>query len=205
MAKYSELSAASALSGTEIVAVTQSGNSRRTTTQEIADLVTQPTTAVLLDTGGNHSLTIQLAEDMTANRALDIVVNNAAASLNITGAVVLPTGTAATLTGTQTLTNKTLAFLKTSVQALSGPGSVDLVTGATKLTTTGADAFTLADGAEGQMKIITMIVDGGDGILTPTNLGGGTTITFDAVGDSVLLVFLGTDWWVVSNNGCVVA
>jgi hypothetical protein len=36
-------------------------------------------------------------------------------------------------------------------------------------------------------------------------LGNGTTITFNAIGESVLLQFLGTDWWIVSNNGAIVA
>jgi hypothetical protein len=41
--------------------------------------------------------------------------------------------------------------------------------------------------------------------LTPTNFGNGTTLTFTNVGDSALLQFLGTDWWVVSLNGATVA
>jgi hypothetical protein len=41
--------------------------------------------------------------------------------------------------------------------------------------------------------------------LTPTNLGSATTITFNAVGDSVTLQFAGTDWWVIGLRGAVVA
>ena len=43
--------------------------------------------------------------------------------------------------------------------------------------------------ANGQMKIITMVADGGDGTLTPTTFANGSTITFNDVGDSVLLVY----------------
>jgi hypothetical protein len=75
----------------------------------------------------------------------------------------------------------------------------------TTLTTTGANALTLADGAVGQIKLIVMIADGGDGTLTPTNLANGTTLTFADVGDAVTLQFLGTEWWVISNNGAVLA
>ena len=72
----------------------------------------------------------------------------------------------------------------------------------TQVTTTGSDALTLANGANGQIKIITMVADGGDATLTPTTFGG-STITFNDVGDSVLLVYNTTGGWaVVSNTGC---
>jgi len=61
--------------------------------------------------------------------------------------------------------------------------------------TTAANAATLADGVvKGQLKKIQLIVDGGDGTLTPTNLASGTTITFADAGDFVLLIWNGTDW-----------
>lgn len=98
-----------------------------------------------------------------------------------------------------------LAGVIGSRQALNGAGAVDLTTLTTKWTTTGANAGTLADGSEGQIKFIVMIADGGDGTLTPTNFGNGSTITFADAGDSVMLQFLDGEWWIISNNGCVVA
>jgi hypothetical protein len=96
-----------------------------------------------------------------------------------------------------------------TVQALSGPGAVDITSLATAFTSTAAgNALTLADGAQGQLKTIIYVAEaaGGDtGILTPTNLGSATTITFNAVGDSATLQFAGTDWWVVGFRGAVVA
>ena len=96
-----------------------------------------------------------------------------------------------------------------TVQALSGPGAVNITSLATAFTSTGAgNALTLADGAQGQLKTIIYVAEaaGGDtGVLTPSNLGSGTTITFNAVGDSVTLQFAGTDWWVVGFRGAVVA
>lgn len=92
-----------------------------------------------------------------------------------------------------------------SVQSLSGAGAVNITDLITEVTTTGADALTLANGASGQVKIITMIVDGGDGTLTPTTLAGGTTITFNDVGDGVVLVYGTAGWVVVGNNGATIA
>ena len=96
-----------------------------------------------------------------------------------------------------------------AVQALSGAGAVNITSLATAFTSTAAgNALTLADGAQGQIKTIIYVAEaaGGDtGVLTPTNLGSATTITFNAVGDSVTLQFAGADWWVVGLRGAAVA
>ena len=111
----------------------------------------------------------------------------------------------------QTLTNKTLTSatltgLFGSVQSLSGAGAVDVTNTVTEVTSTGADALTLANGTVGQVKVITMIADGGDATLTPTTFAGGTTITFNDAGDSVILVYNTTVGWVaVANQGATIA
>ena len=66
------------------------------------------------------------------------------------------------------------------------------------LTTTTASVPTLADGVEGQLKRIQMIVDVGDAVLTPANLTGGTTITFADVGDVAELKFSAGSWVVIA-------
>ena len=64
------------------------------------------------------------------------------------------------------------------------------------MTTTGAGlAQTLANGVNGQIKIITMVADGGDGTLTLPTFANGSTITFNDVGDSVLLIYNTTGGW----------
>ena len=91
--------------------------------------------------------------------------------------------------------------IRGGVQSLSGAGAVDLTNLITELTTTGTDALTLADGTtSGQIKIVNMIVDGGDGTLTPATFANGTTITFDAVGESATLVWNSTIGWVATST-----
>jgi len=91
--------------------------------------------------------------------------------------------------------------IRGGVQSLSGAGAVDLTNLITEVTTTGANALTLADGTtSGQIKIINMIVDGGDGTLTPATFANGTTITFDAVGESATLVWNSTVGWVATST-----
>jgi hypothetical protein len=130
-------------------------------------------------------------------------------SAAVTNTSLLPDGASSTLVSkvsADVLTNKTLADLKTSVQTLSGAGAIDVVTGVTEVTTTAADALTLANGTVGQIKIIVMKVDGGDGTITPVTFAGGTTITMNDAGDSVMLTYATTIGWVlVANNGCTIA
>ena len=130
-------------------------------------------------------------------------------SASVTNTSLLPAGASSTLVSkvsADILTNKTLADLKTSVQTLSGAGAIDLVTGVTEVTTTAADALTLANGTVGQIKIIVMKADGGDGTITPVTFAGGTTITMNDAGDSVMLTYATTIGWVlVANNGCTIA
>ena len=82
-----------------------------------------------------------------------------------------------------------------TAQVLTGAGAVNITSAITHIVTTDADALTLADGTEGQRKFIVMKTDGGDGTLTPTNLGNGTTITFDDAGDSANLFFTNAAWY----------
>lgn len=111
-----------------------------------------------------------------------------------------------TLNGTATGATKIGHGFGGSTQALSGAGAVNLTSLTTKVTSTGANALTLADGFDGQMKIIVMVVDGGDATLTPTTKTGFTTITFNDIGDGVTLVFTTTTGWIcVGNNGATLA
>jgi hypothetical protein len=126
-------------------------------------------------------------------------------SANLRAAMTDETGTGSAVFAT----GPTFDNINGSVQALSGAGAVNLTTYTTAFTSTAAgNALTLADGAQGQIKNIVYVAEaaGGDtGVLTPTNLGAGTTITFNAVGDSCQLQFIGTDWWAVSLRGAVLA
>jgi hypothetical protein len=111
--------------------------------------------------------------------------------------------------GVATATSLATGPVYGSVQNLSGPGAVDITSFTTAFTSTGVgDALTLADGTAGQIKNVVYVAQTGGtdtGILTPANLGGFTTITFNNPGESVQLQFLGTQWFVVSAFGAVVA
>jgi hypothetical protein len=93
------------------------------------------------------------------------------------------------------------------VQNLTGSGStevINLTDTVTCLTTTGAQNFSLANGTEGQIKIITLKSDGGDATVTPATFVNGSTITFDSVNDTITLLYQSTGWIVLAQQNTTV-
>ena len=176
--------------------------------------ITAPATSSTLAVADGKTLTannsITLAgvdgKTLTTNNSLTLAGTDATTmTFPSTSATIARTDAANSFTGNQTFNGAIIG----AVQPLSGPGAVNVTQLTTAFTSTGTgNALTLADGVAGQIKTIVYVAEaaGADtGILTPTNLGAGTTITFNTVGDSVTLQFIGTDWWVIGLRGAVVA
>lgn len=94
-----------------------------------------------------------------------------------------------------------------ATDTLSGAGAVSATSSVTLFTSTGASqALTLANGTHGQIKTIVHVVDGGSGILTPATKTGYSTITFTTAGDSVTLIYLTTQGWIIlGSRGVTIA
>ena len=97
--------------------------------------------------------------------------------------------------------------LTQTAESVTTPGDINVTSAITNLITDGTDAVALADGTQGQIKLVTMVTGTNSPVasITPTNLDGGTTITLNAVGDTVLLIFNDGAWQVIGGNGAVVA
>ena len=154
----------------------------------------------------SSTLAIADGKTFTVNHSITLAgTDTTTMTFPATSATIARTDAAQTFTGNQTFSGAVIG----AVQALSGPGAVNITTLTTAFTSTATgNALTLADGVAGQLKTIVYVAEaaGGDtGVLTPTNLGSATTITFNAVGDSVTLQFIGADWWVIGFRGAVVA
>jgi fibronectin-binding autotransporter adhesin len=65
----------------------------------------------------------------------------------------------------------------------------------------GGDIFTLADGTIGQVMFISCKTATGVATVTPANLAGGTSVTLNAEGDCVILMFVDTQWYIMGGNG----
>jgi hypothetical protein len=96
-----------------------------------------------------------------------------------------------------------------SANSMSGAGAVSIFLPTTKLTTTApGHALTLANGEDGQIKTIAHVASSGSGtaILTPATKTGYTTITFNALGDTVTLQYFTTvGWLVIGSRGVTIA
>jgi|ERR1041385_2807953 hypothetical protein len=80
----------------------------------------------------------------------------------------------------------------------TGAGAISLTSLTTQLVTTGsAQALTLANGRDGQIKIITHTIDGGSAVLTPATSTGFSTITFTNAGDSATLQYIDGKGWTI--------
>ena len=104
--------------------------------------------------------------------------------------------------------------LKDTAQTISGDGSSSLaveVTGSTTLVnaTAAGCPVTLADGTDGQIKIVINTSTAGTNAvtITPTNfnVGSSTKVNIDTPGRSVILMFKNNKWNVIGGNGHVIS
>lgn len=156
----------------------------------------------------NNSLTLAGTDGktLTLNNSLTLAGTDATVmTFPSTTATIARIDAAQTFAGNQTFSGAIIS----TVQALSGPGAVDIVNIATAYTSTATgNALTLANGAVGQIKTIVYVAEaaGADtGILTPTTPLGYATITFTNVGDSVTLQYFTQGWAVIGVRGATVA
>jgi len=102
--------------------------------------------------------------------------------------------------------------LKDTAQTITGDGSTSTAVTLTQSTTlvdatSGAAPVTVADGADGQVKIIINKSTAGTNAvtITPASFVSGSTVNIDAPGRSVILFFKDSKWNVIGGNGQVIA
>ena len=102
--------------------------------------------------------------------------------------------------------------LNSTSQAITGDGStssaIEITSPVTEVDATSAGApCTLADGANGQVKVVLDVSTAGTNAITitPANLRGGSTVTLNAPGESVTMMFKNSNWNVIGGHGFVVA
>ena len=137
----------------------------------------------------------------------DITLNTDKFTVDATNGNTLVAGTLA-VTGAPTITgistfNEAVAFGATENAAASGAWAIPITKGYQGFTTNavGAIAATLADGTVGQRLVLVLTLkDTNNCVVTPANLNGGTTLTFDATGEYAELMFVGTGWTVLHTT-----
>lgn len=95
-----------------------------------------------------------------------------------------------------------------SVTASGSSTAVTLTQSVTEVSAnSAAETLTVADGADGQIKIILNTSTSGTQIvtITPTNLRGYTSVLLNAPGESVTLMFKNSNWNIIGGNGYTTA
>ena len=90
----------------------------------------------------------------------------------------------------------------------TGAGAVSLTTPVTFLSnSSGVEALTLANGTAGQIKVLVMTVKGGTSMrfTGQSNMlfAGGNTLTFDAVGETAILMYVNSKWTLIAGTAAV--
>lgn len=215
--KYSELDSVSSLGTADKLVVFESNVPKQGST--IANVLALAAVTDIEDSNGDLTITrdLDVTRNETVGGTLGVTgVTTLTGALNANGGIACDTDkfTVADTTGntviagTLDVTGDVTAsanIVSSHTDYSAGAGALPVTTDIIFLTTGGAEALTLADGVAGQELRIVMVVDGGDGTLTPSNFGNGTTITFDDAGDSVHLVFDGTNWWSVGTATATIA
>ena len=144
--------------------------------QKISELTAASTGASadllhIVQGGTNKKLTVQnLMENIAGNVKIDGFL-----AFDGTAEAVTAAGSAVAINVTSTLCNITSSN-----------------------TTTGGTSLTLANGVQGQIKIITKISGTHDVDVTPAAFTNGTKLTLSAVGESVTLIFNNSSWQIQS-------
>jgi hypothetical protein len=168
--------------------------------------------------GAAATVTLQI----TVASAADTVALPAAVSVNTTGIQGLNTTTniitfaavgvyAFTFTTSDngsTITvdevNKQLQPFNNSQEDLAASAAASLATAVSYFSTAAAETATLADGVEGQVKVLAAVdVAAGDMVVTVASpaWGGAGTITFSNNGEACTLMYIQGTWFCTGNNG----
>jgi len=103
-----------------------------------------------------------------------------------------------------------LGLAQTS-QAITSSGSssaADVTSAITEVNGTSAvETITLADGSDGQVKVVLDTATAGTyaQTITPSNLRGYTSVLLNAPGESVTLIFKNSNWNILGGNGYATA
>jgi len=178
-----------------------------------ATVASQPNAiAIGVAAKGQHQDTISMGHGANATVANSIAFGSGTLNQTTNTMTIGNASQAMDLNVTGNVSIKSGGLIGAGSETIGGTnGAISISTLISFIDDSGASAgtqtgFTLADGKSGQLKIVTTIVSGGAGLAGPpqlanTNVYVPNVIRWDAVGDTVILVFSGTKWAVAGSYG----
>jgi hypothetical protein len=99
--------------------------------------------------------------------------------------------------------DNTLTFGGT-IQTLSSAGAISVTSLITRINSpSGAGTLTIADGVEGQIKVIVMVSNSASHALTISSNIGHSSIVFNSANDTATLMFLAGNWYFLGGTATV--
>ena len=99
--------------------------------------------------------------------------------------------------------DNTLTFGGT-IQTLSSAGAISVTSLITRINSpSGAGTLTIADGVEGQIKVIVMVSNSASHALTLSSNIGHSSIVFNSANDTATLMFLAGNWYFLGGTATV--
>jgi len=148
------------------------------------------------------------AQGTVAGNAINLETTDGGVIINADGAangdITIDAADNLTLTTADTLSlSGTVIF--SGIQDIAAGGTTTAAVLTNEVITVGADAggdiVTIANGTAGQIMFLICEDATGTTTITPATFNGGTSITFDALGDAVTLIYTtGTGWSIVGGN-----
>jgi len=91
-----------------------------------------------------------------------------------------------------------------TIQTLSSAGAISVTSLITRINSpSGAGTLTIADGAEGQIKVIVMVSNSASHALTLSSNIGHSSIVFNSANDTATLMFLAGNWYFLGGTATV--
>ena len=188
------------------------------------NVTTGMTIAGAVDVGGTLSASSIDVNTISSTDSSGVIVNDAlkvAGSLGAEGSSVLQISDGVDISGAATVEGTTNAdgnllvggynaySVTETITGAGGSNAIAVTNGVSFLNTgSGTAALTIADGVDGQIKHIIMVVAGNNATLANTNLNGvSTNILFNAIGETATLMFDSTTgkWSVLAVNGATIS
>ena len=91
-----------------------------------------------------------------------------------------------------------------AVQTMTSAGAISIASLVTKITSPdGAGTLTIADGTDGQIKVVVMVSNNANHALTINANIGHSSIVFNSAGDTATLMFLTGNWYFIGGTATV--